>query len=681
MAARLFAIGFETFLVFKSRSCPMANAASTGRLQQLVTSNGLRQATQRVKAGVERLLGYFSLTLICIDVVTSNWQLINFIGNGNHFLTPILNVNSTHELERMFMFPLDSSIHTASQVGLFQLQTTIEQAQSSSAYVLDVGVYDLAKAPFDFCNKLVQSYPVGDKPVGSTMRLATLLDGITYIRGDTISHWFGDTKTAPEASPGMNDTQIRAMGYIPGRTDTDLRVTTPLSIPPPGQSRVVNLTMYRFYAKAFCSGCESVAELGKDPCTLEYSYDDKAKQLVVAKASHSSADKWHDVGLMINHPDGAIVSLWIRGVSVLLVLGAFRASQKTVQWVDSAQAPLYKKLLHIVAPPLDIFVVLYTLAILADESTSMYFSRVINYYYRYSRFGLFTELRLMAISFRWLWPNCFVVKLLKWTAHFVASTQHTGESVVMPLFNFSSVVWVYLGLLGLFERMSFIEYANSVTHLLPSNVQSLDGIAVDYFQSWYIRTVPSVSIAVVINVVLVLMADHVWNRQWWSKVRRNSLGRQLMYNSTSILCDLECRVVDRPDYAGTCVAVKARALGTLRWFMTSHLTNFGLSEHPQVMRELATSKAKSQATSKVNLKKPTTDKLGETRMPDGDQPLEGPTKVAPSSDVPAVVSANDINLAVQDRDGYLHIVDSQKRDMAALGYEVKVLHDTDILIG
>ncbi|ETV93217.1 hypothetical protein H310_12814 [Aphanomyces invadans] len=61
------------------------------------------------------------------------------------------------------------------------------------------------------------------------------------------------------------------------------------------------------------------------------------------------------------------------------------------------------------------------------------------------------------------------------------------------------------------------------------------------------------------------------NWQWWRATAKNSLCRQLMFNSTSILADVRGDAIDQPGYAGSCLVIKSRALCTFRWFFSTHV--------------------------------------------------------------------------------------------------------------
>ncbi|KAF0703831.1 Aste57867_7509 [Aphanomyces stellatus] len=142
--------------------------------------------------------------------------------------------------------------------------------------------------------------------------------------------------------------------------------------------------------------------------------------------------------------------------------------------------------------------------------------------------------------------------------------------------------------------------------------------------------------------------------------------------------------------------VKARTLCTLHWFFTSHLTCFGLPEDPALIRKLTSSKVATSRAShgravhhqvKIMSKAPdeVTKEVAESVA---QLDLAGPSKSTKlrrgESKLPMsafVESINSLFIVVQDEDGYLHLFDSEKHEVQALGIEDKILRDASFHVG
>ncbi|KAF0714523.1 Aste57867_3831 [Aphanomyces stellatus] len=334
----------------------------------------------------------------------------------------------------------------------------------------------------------------------------------------------------------------------------------------------------------------------------------------------------------------------------------------------------------------------------------MSYSRVLNYWHQHAGVNIWIELRLMAMNARWLWLNCFILKGLKWGVHFVSRTQYTGDNKVVGWCTFSSVSYVYLGMIFLFFRNDFIEHGNADNVMLTSTTQNIDAIGVELFSSWYVCAVPSFACAIFANLFVLLALDHILHWRWWAALAKNSLGRQLAFNSTSILDDVVGVWGDRLNYKGTVLTTKARALCTFRWFLATHLIRFGLAEHPSVVRNMVESRVKTAATNKVavapSTRKSTQDSSATAsgqRVPRvestttkessslrrsylTDTAMADPETRNGNADVPTSASV-DLNIFLQDRQGHLHLVDGDKREMHGVNMEVKILHDSFVTLG
>ncbi|ETV90203.1 hypothetical protein H310_14959 [Aphanomyces invadans] len=667
----------------------------TRTLQMPQTPQNAAGAVQLAKA-LKTLLGYLCTILLVVDVCGNNWELIDYVGDAKHLLTPLLTVAEFDQIGHAFVFPVGNAPDHVSQVGQFMMNTSLAQIQArdSDTYILGTTMHPIQDSVNDICGHLVSSYPLPSANATS-VRLGNVADGISFVRGTALSHWFSDTRSAPPADQGMNETQLRAMGYGPVRHGTDLRLTTHVAVPRPGEIVTTSISMYRFFMKAFCSGCVPGTELGLDTCAITYLYNETTHSLDVT-ASQAAVGSSHELGFIFQRRGGPILALYIRFAIVLLVFGVYSASQKTVQWVEFVPESLPQRLHNVVAPPLyrqpcsvfglsdicfnsDIFVVLYTLAVLADEEISLVYSRVLYRWYRSTSFNLWIELRLMSMTMRWLWLNCFLLKAAKWTCDFASVAQYTGENRVMGWLTFSSVTWVYLSVFVLFQRANFIEYSNSVLIDLSCATQNLDAVSVAFLDSWYVRSMPDLVVVVLVNLIVLLAIDRVVNWQWWRATAKNSLCRQLMFNSTSILADVRGDAIDQPGYAGSCLVIKARALCTFRWFFSTHLTAFGLKEHPAILRAIH-----SARPHKTDPGSSSADVTADTAPMPSERTTH--TSVAWLSDHDVVkpvppTDAATLYLIVQDRDGHIHVVDGTKREMQELNVEVKILRDTTIVLG
>jgi hypothetical protein len=324
----------------------------------------------------------------------------------------------------------------------------------------------------------------------------------------------------------------------------------------------------------------------------------------------------------------------------------------------------------------DIFVFLYVIAVIMDDSVAMIYCRVVYRWSQHAGPDVGTTLRLMAMQFRWLWFNCLITKSLKWFCNFVSQTAYTGTNKVVGFLNFSSVTSLYIGVLFLLHRDDYIEYGNHVKIDLTTHIQNLDNIQVDFFHSWYIRAMPAFASLMVLNVILVLALDHAVYHQWWRKMSRNSLARQHMYNSTSVLtefCGIEMVKVD--SYKGTALSISARSLCTLQWFLSSHLLCFGLSEQQTWIRALASTKIS------VSAKKDNDEGTSSSGSSSGDDNVDHLVVKKEVEDVNIKsASVRDLTIIMQDRDGFVRMFDADKHEMQSLGIEVKILRDTKYVI-
>ncbi|KAF0716422.1 hypothetical protein AaE_011100 [Aphanomyces astaci] len=640
--------------------------------------SGYGQYIQVIATWGKVALGVFCLALLCMDVAMNNWDIIDYIGDAKHLLTPLLTIESPDEIAAQFAFPHGASTLHVSTIGQFMINTSLAQiqAQDSHSFILSMGSHTIEDSANDICGRLVQSYPVND-PNATSVQLGSVVDGITFVRDTALTHWLGNTQSSPQATDGMNETQLRALGYVPARHSTDLRLTAPLVLPPPGQVTAGSVSMYRFFMKAFCSGCVPGTELGLDTCVIEYLYNDTTNTLEIT-SSQAILGGSHELGFIFQRRGGPILAL-----------------QKTVQWVDLTQQTLPQRLLRLVAPPLyrqpcsvfglsdicfnsDIFVVLYTLTI--------------HTWHDHTSDDILVDIRLMSIHLRWLWLNCFLLKAAKWTVNFVSLTRFSGDNTIMGWLNYSSVAWIYLGVFVLFQRNDIINLNNADKVELLSTTQSLDATFVRLFDSWYVRAMPTLALALVTNLVVWLLVDRAVNWHWWQAFAHNSMARQLMFNSTSILAvvrgDVSTVQTRGASGQGTRITIKARALCTFHWFFSSHLTHFGLVEHPSAMRGMASNAAIAPKPSSVAAKRQRAMSKPSKRSSVGVPREASAGWLAVQEEPVKRNSADSIDtsdpeqyMLVQDRDGQVHLINDQKLGLKALSVEVKILRDTTFCLG
>ncbi|KAF0699219.1 Aste57867_10184 [Aphanomyces stellatus] len=678
----------------------MRKSAASVASFRIMPSSSWRASLAIGTTSVALIVGHFAALLVVLDVVGNNWELNHYVDDAKHFFTPLFNVNDTDTLARTVTFPKSMSPLSIGNVGRHMIATTINQAhdEENRYYHLTAGEHTIVSPTNDICGTIAKSYPMGDAAINATVRLGTVLDTISFFRGTALTNVFGSTLTDPGGVTGDNSTQLIALGYTAGRVTLDLRLMTAIQVPPPGQLVSFNVTMYSYTSKGFCSGCHHYTELGKDVCTIVYSFNDTTKQLVI-KSSGAIYGNVHDLGIVFQQHWITVLSMVIRGLCVVVAIASYAASKKTVRWTDHlALDAWYKRLLHLLSPPhyrytnrafnflylcfnSDIFVLLYTTAIALDEGISMMYARAMNRWALAASFNLWNQLRFWALGFRWLWLNLALLKGLKWLLNFLSTTRYSGSNPLVGLLNFRSVTFVYLTVVVLFNRTNYIEYGNTNHIEVSSAVQDLDALNVSYEDSYYIRNLPSLFCLMLGNLLAVVGLDHVVNRRWWRTLAKNSFGRQHMFNSTSILSDMDLPL-DKG--SSTTMTVKARTLCTFQWFFTSHLTCFGLPEEPSVIRKFM--KLTTSRASLSNLSKPPTDRINQSKKDDPKGPDDAIVLLQAMAGAGTETylessTTDEQHILVQDKDGHLHLYDMEKHEVQALGIEIKILRDTSYNIG
>ncbi|KAF0713131.1 hypothetical protein AaE_011857 [Aphanomyces astaci] len=224
------------------------------------------------------------------------------------------------------------------------------------------------------------------------VKLAVVDDGVTYLRGDALSHWYSNdlVDNLPTKKSKMADMQ--ALGYNPVRMQADLRMTMGLPIQNTTKTQNFAVPFYRVHP-------------------------------------------W---------------SRHVQYVAILIGKAGFLASRKTVQWHDRSPdkvESVIEKLMDMVVPKYfprlsyairfdlfcynsDLFVLLFVVSNVLDMNQAIQYIREVNAYNALSPQWDMT-VKLFALSTRLLWLNVGLVKLAKMALHFVSSATYSGHSRVM----------------------------------------------------------------------------------------------------------------------------------------------------------------------------------------------------------------------------------------------------------
>ncbi|CAK4077637.1 unnamed protein product [Aphanomyces euteiches] len=654
-------------------------------------------------------VGLFAAFLVVIDVWYNNWELINYMGNAQYLLTPLLNHPSLNDVAASYAFPKEASPALMSEAGRFQLNESISIAYTRDPvyYFLTAGGHLIQDASYDICGAIAKSYPNVNASLG-TVSLGVVANTMFYVRGTTLSNFFGTTSTAV-VPPKANDSTLTAYGYAPARLDSDMKLTTPLVIPPNGVNITTNVTMYRFFPKSYCTGCKSIVELGRDKCAVVYTYNTTTRTLKVFSSKAYLGD-YHLLGVILGRSKESMGSLWVRAFCVLMAIMGYQASQKTIRWTEpSVKRSWYKRILHTLIPPLyryssyafslsnfclnsDVVVFGYAVAMLLDEKQSMVFTRQLAKWVQAN--DGWAQIQLFAIQFRWLWLNCAVLKFIKWLINFMSLTRQTGKNPFVGMCNFSSVIYVYLGAVFLVTRTSFIHYGNSDSVSMSSTTDCIDTVRLDLLQSQYIRAFPSLILVVIVNLMAVLALDHAIHFRWWRRMAKNSLGRQAMFNTTSILTDMHFRFHDMDGYKGQAIAIHARSLTTIQWFLSCHTVCFGLSEESRNVRAMVSKvigQNNNDRTGATTIMVRSSGLSGrglkyeplQNQSPDSKDHNSGGGNVMDTLGEDEAInmeSSNDLFILAQDTDGNIHLYDARKTEIQAMSLEVKILSDGKYII-
>ncbi|EQC29038.1 hypothetical protein SDRG_13194 [Saprolegnia diclina VS20] len=298
----------------------------------------------------------------------------------------------------------------------------------------------------------------------------------------------------------------------------------------------------------------------------------------------------------------------------------------------------------------DIFVLLFTAGVLLDISAAVMYSREVQVYLAVCSNGALS-LQLFALSTRLLWVNCACLKLLKYAWRAVSTATYSGDSKLMGYLNLTSVTSLYLSAILLFYIPPFIEYNNRVRQDVKNAIEKLDGTPVNYYESFYVRSSGAIVGGLLLNVLLVVGLDQLVNRSFWKLLATNSLARQAMYNSSSILMDYITEIDPKMlEQHASSIECKVRRLCTLQWFFMSHLTTFGLPE-----KELRVNKKQVHTKSHI-------------------------VSVSGCASVGEDGGGDGAYVVAQDSGRRVHLLDDQFADVKSLVLNIKILKNTAVTI-
>ncbi|KDO19231.1 hypothetical protein SPRG_15257 [Saprolegnia parasitica CBS 223.65] len=631
-------------------------------LSAIADAYALRDKLNQCLVVLANVIGLVVILLVAVDAISNNWAVINFVGNGNEFITPVANIDAAPDLVNSYTFLPGRDLQSLSSVGMWMANDTVANLGrlGSNVYVLSADTYALDSST-DLCSRFSGTYPIDLAATNNAIKLGITYDLITFLRGNAITIATTHEASANLGNSSMGSGMLRHLGYAAARIATDLRLMRAIVLHNTSSVQVQEVSFWRLYTKGYCTGCIPITELGYGSCNFSMTYADANKTLhVVARPIHGSL---YRLGLLIQQDAFSSASHWIKFIALFFAVCGFLASRRTVQWLEvdpTKPDTIWTRVVYTIMPKCfphrshalrfdmfcynsDLFVTLYCVSVLLDLNNALMFTREVTVYNAASP-QFYMSVRLFALSLRLLWLNCGILKVCKMASSIVSTATYCGESRLMGYFNLTSVTSLYLSAILLFYIPDYVEYNNSVRQDLYNTVESLDGTPVNYYNSFYFRVSYAVGMGLLINIFLITLLDQVVNRPFWNLMARNSLGRQALFNSTSILCDYISDVREDKKHRTAIIICKTRRLSTLQWFFMTHMFTFGLPE-----KELRV-KAKFQPTTQG------TTAAGET----------GPGK--------------EMCMVVQDGNCHIHLLDDQLADVKSLVYNIKVLKDTTVVI-
>ncbi|OQS03628.1 hypothetical protein THRCLA_04040 [Thraustotheca clavata] len=604
--------------------------------------------------------------LIIADAIANNWAINDYLGDGYFFVTPIAAVENAMQLMNQYVYAKNLGISNLSNIGQWIANYTVVSliTKSNRVYLLSVGEYPLTTST-SLCPSFMLTYPV-DLSSSNTVKLAYAVDSISFYRGDAISHILTSDRTDNLATTSMSSSQIRALGYVPGRMNIDMRFTRDIKLLNTSALQNQVVSYFRIFPRSFCTGCEPTAELGYSVCNFTMQYNDTTKTLNVVNSTFVPGSMY-SLGLVMENSAFGVFALYTKLFAIFFAVGGYLASRRTVQWLDidpNKPNTIYTRLMRTVVPKYfpypshalsydifcynsDIFVFLYACSVLFDLQSCLIFVREVNLYNNPAPQFIYS-LQMLSLSSRLLWINCALLKLCKILWYLLGTATYNGESRMMGFFNLSSVTSLYLSSIVLFYIPQFIEYNNSVAITMKNTVEKIDGTRVSVFQGFYMRVFSSIILGLFLNMLVITALDRLWNYKRWIRLSKNSLARQAIYNSSSIVCDFFRDVEDDTESGDAIIVCKARRLSTLQWFFMSHLTCFGLPE-----RELRAKKMSIVQVLSTNCK-PAHDSSTRTNS------------VTNSTQVTITGDSHEGYLVVQDGDRNIHLLDAMLNDVTSL---------------
>ncbi|OQS02780.1 hypothetical protein THRCLA_21323 [Thraustotheca clavata] len=615
------------------------------------------------------LIGVIIIILVLIDAIVNNWAVNDYIGKAHFFKSPIATSTGAGELETKYTFPKGRSISDMSEIGIWMLNHSINAAindDCKDVYMVYVGTYSLT-SDTDVCSQFKATY-VADLTKVSSVKLGVASNSLTYVRGDALSHAFTNDNAVNLAKSTMKASELNDLGYVAARTDVDIGLTVKIPLVNTAQPQNQQVNFYRLYPKNFCTGGNIVTELAFAYCNMTFVYNDTAKQVTVIQ-SFNVLDSDIKVGVMMRQSAFNSASHYLKAIAIVFAVGGYFASRRTVQWkeVDVTQTEsILSRAIRTVSPKCfpyasnalrfdmfcynsDIFVFLYAAAVLLDMQYALFYGKTISMFNSPAPQFAYSIL-MFCVSIRFLWLNCAAMKLLKLFWSSVSTATCNGESTFMGFLNLSSVTSLYISSIMLFYIPQYIIYSNSVSINLNHGLDNLDNKYVDPLESYYIRCAPAIFVGVIVNLFIILTIDHVINYKQWQLLAKNSLGRQAIYNSTSILCDYLFGIESDTDSEkkGSILHCKSRRLSTLQWFFMNHMILFGLPE-----KELR-GKKKTQMTA-VTVKSTSTNGIEQRE-------------------------ATGKYYFVQTGDRHIQLIDDNLSELTALVYNIKILKDLPVAV-
>ncbi|KDO21122.1 hypothetical protein SPRG_12903 [Saprolegnia parasitica CBS 223.65] len=646
----------------------VANAAST----TIKSKRGTAFIVNRAYALVVSTVSLLVVALVAGDAVVNNWTMLNYLGGGFFFITPIAAVASIDQLSAQYSFPRHLGMHNLSKVGRWMANYSVINmvAKSDRIYLINTGDI-LLTADSVLCPIFAKTYGVDMGATSFRVSLALASDAVTHFRGNALTHFFTRDETENLGNTSLSSKQLIQLNYIPGRITVDKRFTTEFtllnsSVP---QTRVVNY--YRIFSRSFCTGCDPVAELGYSQCNMTMVYNDSARTVQVTRSEFVPGSVYK-LGFIMPSTVLGQIALAAKIIAIVFAVLSYIASRRTVQWLDvdpTRSDSLLTRVQRAIVPKCfphqshalsysmfcynsDVFVFLYAFSVLIDIQNCLLYVRNVNLYTMYApQFGY--ALQLFALSSRLLWVNCAILKGCKIVWNLLGTAAFTGDSWIMGLFNLSSVTSLYLSAIFLFYVPPFIEYNNAIIVSVTNAAERIDGICCEVFDGFYMRVASSITVGLFANLVFVTVLDHIVHLKKWRALAQHSLARQAIYNSSSIVCDYMDDIYDAHD--GPIFVCHARRLSTLYWFFTSHLLLFGLPEKKSLrVRKASALTVQARVASSGSATPPV-------------QPVVVPEE------------SNDY-MVVQDSDHNLHILDGKLAEVTSLVFNIKILKNTTVTI-